>query len=337
MKTLKQIGSPKQVFISVKRLDAIQNNIEKEFQKSRNALLKKYELQSPSPAISSSKSFVTFGETTIKTTVIEAVPNLKNHKQCQNVSQKDVLLQLVETIDLYSISYDNWKLCYFESHDKIAVISSAYMFVVDIQSKLLEKVDLGMLGFPWYIDKYDENHAMVAIMTEKSLYKINILSLKIIGHIQLEWDYTNASEVICVSGHVVFRDNASDSFVILKNGRVLRKIPYHGRGLGYLCRFAANKILFSNWQDHTVLCVTLDGQVIFRLTSVVHPMGIAVDKKNFIYVGNTNGEIHKITPDGKIVKTILLECGEIRGMAYKKSSHELIVLSGRYLKFYRIT
>ncbi|CAG2229939.1 unnamed protein product [Mytilus edulis] len=147
---------------------------------------------------------------------------------------------------------------------------------------------------------YSPEHIGIDIIDTESRKIINFISLPGCPYgITRDQD----SLFVCVEGRGIYQINTADYI----NSHMIRcNLP----GSSYVSVFA-NKIYYTNWSDHSVVCCDRNGSRVWRFkdTSVLkYPSGITVDNDgNVFVVGETTSNVILISNDGKIHRKILPE------------------------------
>lgn len=97
-----------------------------------------------------------------------------------------------------------------------------------------------------------------------------------------------------------------------------------------------NKIFYSNWQEHTVICYDINGSVLWQFkdeTVLQNPSGISVDNKCNVFVaGLQSNNVVVLSPNGKLFKQFPLAGDGIsnpRAISFNKEKTVLLVCSER--------
>ncbi|CAC5399495.1 unnamed protein product [Mytilus coruscus] len=98
-----------------------------------------------------------------------------------------------------------------------------------------------------------------------------------------------------------------------------------------------NKIFYSNWQEHTVICYDINGSALWKFkdeTVLRNPSGISIDNNCNVYVAGLNSNnVVVISPNGKQFKQIPLDGDGIsnpRAISLEKENKLLVQVTQEY-------
>lgn len=324
-----------QLFVAIKKFDTALHKLEQELQTEQFTKLHSILQVRQSSDISS-----TLATLQIIEHHMDDIPELTTLNQCQALLIGSGNLKLTKSIDLKKLveseSPEVWKVCCFPSIKKVALSDTGCncIYIYDCESGILDTMRFGDFCSPFYITTLDNIHALVAFI-DGPLLKVNILDLSIKEDIKI----TSRSQypICCVGDYLLVCDYGDNlhTIIVSKQGRIVRKIPVHVE-VGYMCPYGNDKFIYTSYYSSSIECMTLDGKSIFKVTSLdfsnhfkdeccYEPMGVCVDKYNFIYVV-FNNEVIRLTPEGKIDKIVLNLESEGYGIAYDSATHELVLI-----------
>ncbi|XP_063401897.1 uncharacterized protein LOC134686154 [Mytilus trossulus] len=332
-----------QLFVAVKRFDIALHKLEQDTQEGH--LTKMYSILQARPTTDISSILAT---PQIMDHNMADIPELSKLIQCQSLSIGSGNLKLIKTIDLKNlVDFDSpwvWKVCVFPSFKKVALSDTKQkcIYIYDCERGTIDTMRFGDNFEPYYITTFDTNHALVAAVNGQ-LLKINILDLSVDEDIKICSE--TQFPMLCVGDYLLICEN-QHIIIVTKHGLIIRKIHLDD-AVGYMCSYGDNRFIYTSFYSH-IECMTLEGNSLFKVTrsdlnnhfrdkSRYEPMGVSVDKNNFIYVVLFEKHILRLTPEGKIDKFVLDLEFPGYGMAYNSATDELVLIHNwDTFEFYKI-
>ena len=232
-----------------------------------------------------------------------------------------------------------------------AVMLNDYVVLCDAENRKIKLLDPSMAlkdsldpPGPWNVSVVDDNNVIVTLPDKKQLQYVQIFpSMKKGCVLQIDrecWGVVVVGDNIFVSCH----NNPGDGEVRVldKQGNIKRRLGVTDTGLGkptYLFSWpyfitvnrAGDKVFVSDFDKHTVTCMTVDGNIIYTYKDkdLRYPMGLYCDDNdNILVCGWRSNNIQMIDAGGHKAGTVVTaEDGLMLpwSIAFRKSDNTLIV------------
>ena len=170
---------------------------------------------------------------------------------------------------------------------------------------------LGLASYPWDTSVINNVTAVVTLPDRKLVQFIDIVpSLKAGKQIQLDKRCFGV-DVVRDDIYVICHDCPGNAEIRVfdKNGTFIRKIPDVNNNLSSLrCPYyiavstTSSKIFVSEYYSHTVMCISVDGSLVFNYkhAGLMYPRTVIPDEEgNILVCGQESSNIHVVTSTGQ--------------------------------------
>ena len=209
-----------------------------------------------------------------------------------------------------------------------------------LNSKLDITDSLGLAGWPWDTSVIDNVTAVITLPGRKQLQFIDIVpSLKAGKQIKQDKQCWGV-DVVRDDIYVICHDNPGNAEIRVfdKNGTFIRKIPDVNNNLSPLrypyyiaVSTTSSKIYVSDWGAHTVMCISVDGSLVFnyKCAGLMYPNSAIADKEgNILVCGEGSCNIHVVTSTGEHHSVLYTVQGRDNGcmsLAYRPTDRTLVI------------
>ena len=232
--------------------------------------------------------------------------------------------------------------CKFMADGQLIVCDGNNKNIKLLNSKLDITDSLGLASEPWDISVIDNVTAVVTLLSSRQLQFIDIVpSLKAGKQIQLDKQCWGV-DVVRDDIYVICHDNPGNAEIRVfdKKGTFIRKIPDVNNNLSLLIRpyyIAVNtnssKIYVSDWDTGTVMCISVDGSLVFnhKHTDLRYPRTVIPDVDgNIIVCGQFTMNIHVVTSTGQhhsfpLYTVHRRRYNGCRSLAYRPADRTLVI------------
>ena len=210
-----------------------------------------------------------------------------------------------------------------------------------LNSKLDITDSLGLASYPWDTSAVDSVTAVVTLPDRKQLQFIDIVpSLKAGKQIKLDKRCYGVA-VVKDDIYVICHDSPGNAEIRVfdKNGTFIRKVPDVNNNLSSLTTpnyiavsTTSSKIYVSDYNTHTVRCISVDGSLVFNYkhTDLRYPRTVIPDLKgNILVCGQDSSNIHVVTSTGQHHSVLYTVEGRqnnrCRSLAYRQTDRTLVM------------
>ncbi|CAC5399494.1 unnamed protein product [Mytilus coruscus] len=158
------------------------------------------------------------------------------------------------------------------------------------------------------------------------------------GSVNKKLQLRMAYDVTCIDDNrIAVTDDAEITFIDRKQKEVIKRVRAEGDPIfqSYVVG-TEDKIFYSNWQEHTVICYDINGFALWKFkdeTVLRNPSGISIDNNCNVFVAGLNSNnVVVISPNGKQFKQIPMDGDGIsnpRAISLDKENKLLLVCSER--------
>ena len=231
--------------------------------------------------------------------------------------------------------------CTFMADGQLLVCDSENNNIKLLNSKFDIIDSLGLYTRPWDISAVDSVTAVITLPERKQLQFIDIVPfLKAGKQIQLD-KRCYGVDVVRDDIYVICHDNPGNAEIRVfdKNGTFIRKIPDVNNNLSPLrypyyiaVSTTSSKIYVSDWDTHTVRCISVDGSLVFNYKhdDLMYPRTVIPDVEgNILVCGEHSCNIHVVTSTGQHHSVLYTVQGRrdngCRSLAYRLADRTLVI------------